>query len=206
MTLSTQYPSRAILPIQGFTESDDRRTGTEDLSFQIIEGFDSNPGVVTFRPIPWTEDMGDLARQLARQGIREVVLTSYSHGQSAVCDFARHAYELGITIPLWLACDPVYRPAWLPRWNILQGFSFRALGNSAKIKVPHNIRRVAGVRQKINRPAGHDLLPTGDTKIEAFPFLAYTHQQIDQSPEWFQLVREELTHWANPPKATPVKP
>jgi hypothetical protein len=195
---------KAILPLQGFTESDHRRSGTEELYFQVIEAFDAFPGVITFRPAPWTENMQHIARQLARNGIRDVCLISYSHGQAAACDFARHASELGITVSLWLACDPVYRPAWLPRLNILQPLAFRALTKSVKIKVPPNVRRVAGVRQKFNWPSGHDLIAGGDTRIEAFPFLPYTHQQIDQSPEWFQLVHEELTTWASPPKAIPV--
>jgi hypothetical protein len=198
-------PSRAILPIQGFLESDSRRSGMEDLAFQVIETFGGD-GVVTYAPVQWTENMAHIAAQIARQGIREVVLITYSHGQAAACSFARHAskLELGITVSLWLACDPVYRPAWLPRWNILQPLAFRAMGSTAKIKVPHNIRRVAGVRQKFNLPAGHDLIPTGDTHIEIFPFLPYGHTLIDQSPEWFTLVADELTHWKNPPKAIPV--
>lgn len=194
---------RAIITFQGFTESAASRTGTEDLYFTVIRTF-ADANVTTIHPQEWTANVNTIAKQLSRQRIHDVAIVSYSHGQAAACNFAKVAYELGITVSLWLACDPVYRPAWLPRWNWIQPLAFRAMGKSAKIKVPHNIRRVAGVRQKVNRPAGHDLIATGDTHIEIFPFLTYTHTKIDQSPEWFALVADELTHWKTPKKAIPV--
>jgi len=194
----------AIITFQGFTESDDSRTGTEDLYFTVIRRF-AREEITTYQPKAWTADIKILAAQVARQGIRNVALVSYSHGQAAAVDFAKAAYELGITIDLWLACDPVYRPSWLPRWNWTQPFAFRALTKSVRIKVPHNIRRVTGVRQDISWPAGHDLKPQSpQTSVEDLLKLPYCHTTIDQAPEWFALVRSELQAWANPPKATPV--
>lgn len=188
----------AIITFQGFTESDAQRTGTEDLYYNVIRKF-AREDITTYHPKTWTANVQVLARQIARQGIRNVVLISYSHGQSAAVDFAKAAYDLGVTIDLWLACDPVYRPAWLPRWNWLQPLAFRALTKSVRINVPQNIRRVTGVRQNISWPFGHDLKPISPaTVVDDLPYLPYSHAAIDQAPEWFELVKSELSQWANP--------
>ena len=188
---------RAILTFQGFTESSERRTGTEDLYWQVIRLFSSDT-VTTDWPRMWTANTKALASLLSRQRIASVAMVSYSHGQAAACDFARACYELGINVDLWLACDPVYRPAWLPRHTALQPLAFRALTRSAVIKVPHNIKRVASVRQRINRPQGHDLIPTSPKTVIAHPIqLPFPHTDIDHSAVWFDLVYRELNAWTN---------
>jgi hypothetical protein len=197
---------KAIVTFQGFTESDRRRTGTEDLYFSIIRKF-ADEYTTTYQPRTWTCDVKALAFQINRQDIRHVAIVSYSHGQSAAVDFAKICYDLGIRIDLWLACDPVYRPPWLPRWNWLQPFAFRAMGphTSAPIAVPENVRRVCGVRQESNRPQGHKLRAVGaNTRINKFPVLPYAHTSIDSAHEWHQMVAEELRHWIKPPHAEPV--
>jgi hypothetical protein len=197
---------KAIVCFQGFTESEDHRTGTEDLYFNVIRKF-ADEFVTTYQPRTWTCDVQALAYQINRQGIRHVAVVSYSHGQAATRDFARECYDLGIRIDLWLACDPVYRPSWLPRWDFLQPFSFRAMGvhDSATIIVPSNIRRVCGVRQEVNRPQVHKLeAKGGNTRINRFTVLPYGHCEIDEAPEWFHMVESELRHWIKPPHAEPV--
>jgi len=190
---------KAIITFQGFTESDDNRTGTEDLYFNVIRRF-AREDVTTYHPRAWTSNVKNLASQVARQGIRNVAVISYSHGQAAATDFARAAYKLGITIDLWLACDPVYRPSWLPRWNWTQPLAFRALTKSARIAIPFNIRKVTGVRQDISWPFGHDLKPASPlTTVEDLVKLPYSHTAIDQATEWFQLVKTELQKWTNQP-------
>jgi len=194
----------AIIIFQGFTESDAQRTGTEDLYYNVIRKF-AREDVTTYHPRRWTADVKNLASEISRQGIRNVVVISYSHGQSACVDFAKALKKLSdksspeVTIDLWLACDPVYRPSWLPRWNWIQPLAFRALTKSVRITVPQNIRRVTGVRQNISWPFGHDLKPSSPaTVVEDLPFLNYCHTAIDQAPEWFSLVKNELNQWANP--------
>jgi len=197
---------KAIVTFQGFTESDRERTGTEDLYFNVIRKF-AGEYVTTYQPKTWTCDVKALAFQINRQGIRHVCIISYSHGQAAAVDFAEQCYDLGIKIDLWLACDPVYRPSWLPRWNWLQPFSFRAMSGhtSATIDVPENVRRVCGVRQESTRPQGHKLNARGsNTRINKFPVLAYTHTTIDAASEWYHMVESELRHWITPPHPEPV--
>jgi hypothetical protein len=194
----------AIVTFQGFTESARQRTGTEDLYFSTIRQF-ANATTTTYQPQPWTADVKTLAAQIARQGIRNVAVVTYSHGQAACVDFSKHLYRYGVSTDLWLACDPVYRPQWLPRWNLWQPLAFRALFKSARIRVPQNIRRVVGVRQDISWPAGHDLSPASPaTVIDDFVKLPYSHTAIDHAPEWFRLVKTELEEWTNPPPAIPI--
>jgi hypothetical protein len=196
------YQMRAIITFQGFTESSSRRTGTEDLYFSVIRRFASEE-ITTYQPQPWTTNVEIIARQLSRQGIRNAAVISYSHGQAAACDFAKIAYNLGISVDLWLACDPVYRPSWLPRLNLLQPFALRALLPHATIKVPANIRRVAGVCQNISTPAGHELKAKGETIIAPLKTIPFIHTQIDSAGAWWDMVEDELRGWAKPPKATP---
>jgi hypothetical protein len=192
---------KAIVTFQGFTESDRRRTGTEDLYFTIIRKF-ADEITTTYQPRTWTSNVSALAAQINRQDIRHVAIVSYSHGQAAAVQFAEACYDLGIRIDLWLACDPVYRPPWLPRWNWLQPLAFRALTPSATIRVPANVRRVCGVRQVLTIPCGHGLRPDGpNTRINTFPVLPYSHTAIDSSPEWFHMVETELRQWTSPPSA-----
>jgi len=194
----------AIVAFQGFTESDNSRTGTEDLFFRVIRCY-ASPTVTTYHPRTWTSNVKRIAAQLSRQGIRNVAMVSYSHGQAAATDFANACYTHGISVDLWLACDPVYRPTWLPRLNWLQPAAIRALCQSAIIKVPHNVMRVVSVRQELSIPRGHLLRATSsNTHIEPAKVLRYTHTTIDQSPEWFTLVARELGHWVSPRKAKQV--
>jgi len=187
---------RAIVTFQGFTESSAKRTGTEDLYWDVIRSF-SSAEITTDWPRRWTADVKELAALLARQRVESVAMVSYSHGQSAACQFAEHCYDLGIDVDLWLACDPVYRPAWLPRWNWMQPLAFRALLKKGKIAIPHNIRRVAGVRQETDLPRGHTLVPaTPLTTVEPFTVLPFGHTTIDNAGEWFSLVHKELKQWS----------
>jgi hypothetical protein len=197
---------KAIVTFQGFTESETRRTGTEDLYFEVIRKF-AGPYITTYQPRTWTTNVHALSAQIARQGIRHVAMVSYSHGQSAAVDFAESCYDLGIRIDLWLACDPVFRPAWLPRSLWFQPLAFRAMGphKSATIHVPENVRRVCGVRQELSRPQGHQMKAKGgNTRINEFPVLPYSHTAIDSCSEWSHMVEEELRMWCRPPSPEPV--
>lgn len=195
---------KAVLTFQGFRESEERRSGTEDLFFQVIRKF-SCEDVTTYHPRDWTCDVKALAKQLARQGIRHVALVSYSHGQAAATAFARLAYPMGLDVHLWLACDPVYRPTWLPRWNVMQPLAFRALMTEGRIQVPQAVRRVAWCRQRMNLPCGHDLVAenAATTMVQDPLKLLYTHTAIDHAPEWYGLVKRELAGWLMPPKTLP---
>ena len=195
---------KAILTFQGFTESESNRSGTEDLFFDVIRNF-AGRDVTTYHPRTWTTNVRHLAEQLMRQNIRHVAIVSYSHGQAAATAFARLAYDYGLKVDLWLACDPVYRPTWAPRNLIGQLLSFRAIIGNPKIRVPHGVRRVASVQQTLTKPCGHQLFSNHpNTYIQKPLTLPYGHTGIDSAPEWFALVKSELRQWCQPLRDEPT--
>lgn len=189
---------RAIVTFQGFTESNSYRTGTEDLYWTVIRQF-ADGSITTYQPQEWTANVKRISRQLARQGVRDVALVSYSHGQAAAVDFARYAYGLGITVTLWLACDPIYRAPILPRLNILQPLAAWSLTRWATVKIPRNVTRAVYVTQTTNIPKGHKLIAedSANTTIHHAGVLPQTHQTIDHCGAWYDLVQSELEQWAN---------
>jgi hypothetical protein len=194
---------RAIISFSGFQESEDNRNGFEDGFFRIVSQFARAGEIYTYAPRTWKSDVKSLADQLRRQRVTNVAVLSYSHGQAATTAFARYAYEIGLDIDLWIACDPVYRPIWLPRCTLAQIVSVKAMLKKGTIKIPKGIKRTVYVRQEKDRPNGHDLLPTCPDQISEClgVFHTYGHTQIDEAPEYWNLVKDELSTWANPPKA-----
>lgn len=197
---------RAILLFTGFRESDSDRSGFEDGYFRHVRTL-ANKEITTYHPQDWTANVKHIADQLRRQGVRSVAVLSYSHGQAATTAFARYAYEIGLDVDLWLACDPVYRPTWLPRSNFTQPLAFRAMLKKGRIKVPKGIRRAVYIRQERDRPCGHDLVAASPNQtVElAGVYHTYGHSEIDESPEWWNIVKDELERWVNPPKALPIE-
>lgn len=197
---------RAIISFSGFQESETNRNGFEDGFFRIVSGFSKPDEVYTYAPRTWKSDVKALADQLRRQRVTNVAILSYSHGQAATTAFARYAYEIGLDVDLWIACDPVYRPTWLPRCTLAQIVSVKAMLKKGKIKIPKGIARTVYVRQEKDRPNGHDLIPTsiGQTVELGGVFHSYGHTQIDEAPEYWAIVKDELSVWANPPKALPI--
>jgi hypothetical protein len=183
-----------ILPITGFTESRSERTGTEDLCYQVARQFTS-PDVLLHPPVKWTDDMSELVDEFTRQGVTEVALITFSHGQAAGVDFIKAAYKRGLKVGLWLACDPVYRADWLPRLNITQIFSGRSLSKRPKIKAPRGVGRISYVTQTIRKPCGHEIVPFDDQTEIAHKIIYAPHTRIDEHAEWFALVSQELDKW-----------
>lgn len=184
---------KAIVTFQGFTESDEKPTGTEDLYFSVIRHF-AGPSVTTYQPRRWNSNIPAVLQQLTRQRIHDVVLIGYSWGAGFACmKFAKAAREFGVRIPLALLCDPVYRPTWLPGWLPPNPLNIYSLDRRTKIKLPDTIKRACCVRQQLSIPNGHLLEATHPHQVIHAPrVLPYAHTGIDESPEWFSLVRNEL--------------
>jgi len=197
--------SQSIISFAGFKQTAKNRSGFEDGYFEHIAKY-SNREILTFAPRTWKTGVKILADQLRRQGIQRVAMLSYSHGQAAATAFARYAFEIGLAVDLWIACDPVYRPTWLPRWTVSQIFAFKALKKKGKIKVPSNIKRTVYVRQTKNKPCGHTLVPTHPDQHVSCEGIIHSlrHDQIDESDVYWNLVKSELEVWTNPPKATQI--
>ena len=192
----------AIVTFTGFRQSENERSSFEDGYFRHI-AFNQNDSTLSYAPRTWTTNVQALANQLRRQGVDRVAMISYSHGQSAATAFARYAYTIGLQVDLWIACDPVYRPTWLPRKTIFQPFAFQALLKTGTIKVPENISRTVYVRQERDRPRGHTLVPESPNQVVelAGVYHTYGHTDLDGAVEWWSIVTDELKTWVNPPKA-----
>jgi len=197
---------QVIIPFTGFQQSEAHRSSFEDGYFDHIARF-QNAETLTYAPRPWKTNVQHLANQHRRQGIERAAILSYSHGQAAAVEYAKYAHSIGIDINLWIACDPVYRPTWLPRSTLAQILSFRAMLKKGTIKVPDCIARTVYMRQEHDRPRGHDLVPSvhGQTVELAGVLRSYGHTQIDGSPQWWALVKHELEAWVNPKKAVPYE-
>ena len=189
---------RAIIPFRGFTETDADYCGTEELYFNVVRRF-ANDDITTFHPRRWNSPLDHLMGMLMRQRIHEVVLIGYSWGAGYSCmKFAKMARENGITIPLALLCDPVYRPTWMPAILGANPLNIYSLDRRTKIKVPGTIKRVKWVRQNLTIPCGHDLVADSPgTVIEHAITIKAAHTVIDEMPEWHNLVKDELTAWVD---------
>jgi len=197
--------TQAIVTFMGFKNSDRNRCGFEDGYFEYVSHY-AGGDTLTFAPRTWKTNVENLADQLRRQGVRRVAMLSYSHGQAAATSFARYAYEIGLNVDLWIACDPVYRPTWLPRWTVSQWLAWKALLKKGKIKVPRNIARTVYIRQEKDKPRGHTLVPTSSSQYVECKGILHSvgHTEIDESPEYWAMVDEELEAWTNPKKAVTI--
>ena len=184
---------RAVVTFQGFTEDLSRETGTEALYRDVIRPR-SSAEMMTLLPVEWDHPPGKLVGALHRMGVPSVVVIGYSWGAGYGAQrFAAAALRAGIAVDLMLLCDPVYRPLWLPPFLGTLPLALRALlPDSAVIRVPHGVRRVAAVRQAISLPRGHKL-HLGPATASPLPrVLPYSHTAIDSAPEWHALVDFEL--------------
>jgi hypothetical protein len=187
---------KAIIMFGGFQESEVRQSGFEKGFFSTVRPFASGE-ITVYHPRTWKTNIKNLLRQLYENGISKVAIITYSHGQAAAMDLARQADKYGVSIELLMCCDPIYRPAWLPRWTLAQAVSFRSIIGSPTIKVPDTVRRVHYVIQDITLPKGHRMVAEDKalTNIYAPIKIPLPHVRIDESPTWWSLVKMHLEHF-----------
>jgi pimeloyl-ACP methyl ester carboxylesterase len=190
----------AIVSISGNLQTGEAQSGMEDLYFQVTRYY-TGKHVTAFDPRRWNANLDQLLWRLVRQQIHQVVLIGYSWGAGYTSiKFAKRAEQFGIKIPLALLCDPVYRPTWMPSWLPPNPLNIYSLDRRTKIKVPRTIKKAVYLRQQRSIPHGHELTPIepASTEIHDKGFVPYSHLQIDEAPEWFSLVKTELTnHFEN---------
>ncbi len=192
---------RSLVTFQGFTESFSVSTGTERLFREVVRKFIA-PDILCLDPRQWDADTHAMVGYLARSGVTDCAVIGYSYGGGFTAQkFAKVCLQQGINISLMLLCDPVYRPTWMPTLGIFQPFSFRSLmPKSVTIDIPRSVREVVWVRQRLTLPQAHDLrVEWRLTNVSEPITLPYGHTVIDECPEWFNLVKDQLTKYvANP--------
>jgi hypothetical protein len=184
---------KAIVMFSGFQESEARQSGFEKGFFSTVRPF-ADEKTTVYHPRTWKTNVRNLLRQLYENGISQVAVITYSHGQAAGLDFARLAPHYGVTVELLLCCDPIYRPKWLPRWTLAQAVSFRSVIGKPTIKVPPSVRKVHYVIQDLTLPAGHRMVAEDpkQTAIATPIKIGLPHVRIDESPTWWALVKMHL--------------
>jgi hypothetical protein len=184
---------KAIIMFSGFQESEARQSGFEKGFFSTVRPF-ADENVTVYHPRTWKTNVHNLLRQLYENGISQVAVITYSHGQAAALDFASAAPCYGVTVDILLCCDPIYRPSWLPRWTLAQAVSFRSVLGNPKIKVPSSVKRVHYVIQDITLPSGHRMIAEDpkETQIASPIKIQLPHIRIDESPTWWALVKIHL--------------
>jgi hypothetical protein len=185
--------TKAIIMFSGFQESEENKSGFEAGFFTTVRPF-ANGEVTVYHPRTWKTNVRNLLRQLYENGISEVAIVAYSHGQAAAMAFARLAPKYGVTVRKLLGCDLVFRPTWLPRWTIAQIFSWRAVIGHPKIKVPPAIKEVHYVYQDIDTPNGDPLIAEdpNETIVHTPVKIKLPHTRIDESPVWWGIVKAQL--------------
>lgn len=191
--------SRWIIPIMGFRESVKAKTGIEKLWPDLRNLVSPDLCIVT--PRNWDDDLEAFAYFVDRASNlpARVMIIAYSWGCGVgFLEFARTAWQLGISIDCAVLCDPVYRSRLLPKWIPFNPLSVSPILRPV-IKIPASVQHVAWVRQNQDLPAGHDLVAEDPmvTRIEPAHWVQAGHTHIDDSAEFQALVRSEVFHFVS---------
>jgi len=165
--------SKAIIIISGFTERRFEDIGSSRLYEDLKEIYGSKVPVFMCE---WNENFQDLADNLNRKGVKEIVVGAYSWGAgNGLSKLSKH-FKGQIYAVL---CDPVYRSKfpWM-RWRAMTNWLLPPV-----IKYPSNVTVVHWFSQRSDKPQGHKVL-AGKMIPHKPKILPYTHGQIDDSPHY----------------------
>lgn len=117
----------------------------------------------------------------------DVRIIAYSWGVGyGAMTLARLLQGQGISVNRLASCDGVYYSRWA-RWRSLCS---PVLGEP-RIVLPANIKQVDFLRQETNWPRGHFFTKTNGTElVDRGVLRGRTHQDVDNSPEFFDLAME----------------
>lgn len=180
--------TKRIVVINGFTQSRYRRVGLFALWRTLKARHSAADCDVTLHP--WNDDWAGFVDQIVATGPADymrqpprILVCAYSWGVgSGFLRLARALNGEGLPVHQLVSCDGVCRPAvmrWRALWSPLMG--------DPKIVLPPNVQRVDFIRQQLNRPRGHEFVPTNGTVLRDHGFVRRRHEDIDNSTEFFQL-------------------
>lgn len=168
--------------ISGFTQTLGRPNGTERLWLRLRSLSSPETCVQQF---VWDDDWQGHAERIWRLSEPLTCVYVYAYSWGAGWGFITLAQALekrGMAIAHAVLCDPVYRSRVLPTWLPANPLS---LLSAPKIKIPANVHEVTWLRQRVNRPAGHDLVASGKhTRLHPAKELAVGHQWMDEHHEY----------------------
>lgn len=169
-----------IVPISGFTQSQARTNGIDNLWLKIRGA--ANGVVSVLPPQKWNSRWKDVARwiwAMSHKDLRpEIYVFSYSwgagHGHQRLAKCLQdYDYEIDVSV----MSDPVFH-SWLRPWRALCSGSW-----SPPLWVTPNVREVWWFRQTQNHPQGTDVFAVDPkrTTVHDPVTLVSTHQGMDDS-------------------------
>ncbi|MGE9270706.1 MAG: hypothetical protein ACQKBU_07870 [Verrucomicrobiales bacterium] len=188
-----------MIPISGFTEDLGKHTGTIAL-WRKLRRFSSEE-VCVQTPRVWNDDWNDIAAMIHRESAPEtrILVCAYSWGAGhGFIKLARALHRFDRRIETAVLCDPVYRSHTIfGRWL--------AMVPGLKIRVPENVDDVFWLRQRNDRPSGHQ--PVGrDREINEAPHIYAPvnvrharHGTIDDSLAYHRLALREASRITTEP-------
>lgn len=196
--------SRRLICISGFTQSPQRRSGSEKLRLKLQQFNCKNTHVSVEN---WNTDWQAYVSRIVRLGPRDVAhfdirVFAYSWGVGyGFIQLANYLAMEGIRVKAAVLCDGVYHPNYAFRLLNWLG-AFRALditsNLSRKIKgdpvitVPWNVDYVCWMRQVGDYVHGHKVVPTegADTMMYQHSNLICSHAAADDHEDYHRLAVE----------------
>lgn len=164
--------------ISGFTQTRAKPAGLDTI-FTDLQELSSPERYVNY--CSWKDDFDAVAEFMFRisEGTKPIIrIYAYSwgcgHGFVAL---SRALAKRGLRVKCAALCDPVW--CGLLCWEALISWHIK------QIPKPDNVDKVVYIRQQMNKPSGVEVVG-GEFK----GFLPYTHQNIDDSPEYRALCKE----------------
>lgn len=157
MTASPPPILRVVVPIMGFTQRAGTSPGLVRLWRRMLAR--AAPDTLVLPPSTWDRDMRDLADLIAAVApLARIGVAAYSWGAGwGFVQLAKALGKRGLTIQDAVLCDPVHRNPLMPWRAVFAPISSWFLG-APRITVPPNVREVHWFRQRMDLPAGHDVV------------------------------------------------
>ena len=173
-----------IILISGFTEDLRSVTGTEKL-WSKLRGQSAPQTCVQHRL--WKDDWEGFASMIFRNSVEapRIVVGAYSWGGGwGFTQLAANLGSCGLKIAHAVLADPVYRsPLHVMKWRSLINRGPLA----PKIRIAENVEKVTWLRQKQNKPQGHELVWNATTtEVEGPAVLHMDHGYVDDAPAYHQ--------------------
>jgi len=136
----------------------------------------------------WNDDpevCAEYVRSCSVEGeLPEIGIIGYSWGCGyGAVQLARSLGHQGFRVDYMLLCDPVYHG--LAVWRAMLP---RTLFHNVSVEVPANVNSVWWLRQKVDKPAGHEVTAESPmTLIHEPTILDVGHCEMDNSPEFWTL-------------------
>jgi hypothetical protein len=167
--------SKVIVVISGFTQQMHQNTGSKAVWKELRKrAYLHAESDVIVHLKEWNTDWKDYARFINSLAPTDVLVCAYSWGGGFGMPQLCKRLLAPVTCVL---CDPVYHsPTLLGRW--------KALFDRWKIKVPKNVTVKRWLMQEGDRLDG-DMLKGGKSICRP-EILEYTHNEIDNSPEYLR--------------------